>query len=124
MAMMQREVEQPAYDMEDREPEFSDPAYYYSRALRDLVKSCVRYDPTDRPTFEHLQTGIQRHTAGPGAHAAAPDLAEGMRIQVVPGGLRDLTINSSPFGRRYPLGAMVRHGAHPPPLPGFYAKSA
>lgn len=46
---------------------------FYSRELVNLVMACMRYNDSDRPSFDHLLAEIRKYTT-PGAHDRAFDL--------------------------------------------------
>ena len=61
-----------------REPRLNDNGAKYSKELKDLVQSCVRYKQEDRPMFQELRRRI-KHLTGDNDEDFAIDLAGGMR---------------------------------------------
>ncbi|KAF2216062.1 hypothetical protein CERZMDRAFT_116643 [Cercospora zeae-maydis SCOH1-5] len=82
-------------DQDRREPPELDASAqaFYSRELVNLVMACMRFNDTDRPSFDHLLAQIRKHTT-PGEHDRAyglrglssdhPDYAEKCAAHLVP----------------------------------------
>ena len=73
MAMMSSNDEIGMIDLADeatREPRFREGDTPYSKELEDIVRSCTRYDPANRPTFDDLRKQIESCTDKDGLNLA------------------------------------------------------